>query len=96
MPPTRGIRLLRDQRGERRRRHAQDRGAVLDRTEHLPQGDFTPNKDIISGQGIRIKKQSGIDLLAAPFHLKVTSTKELSRTNLENNKGVIVTVLYVL
>ena len=65
-------------------------------TEHLPQGDFTPNKDIISGQGIRIKKQSGIDLLAAPFHLKVTSTKELSRTNLENNKGVIVTVLYVL
>ena len=65
-------------------------------TEHLPKGDFTPNKDIISGQGIRIKKQSGIDLLAAPFHLKVTSTKVLSRTNLENNKGVIVTILYVL
>ena len=26
-------------------------------TEHLPEGDFVPNKDIISGQGIRLKKQ---------------------------------------
>ena len=65
-------------------------------TEHLPKGDFISNKDIISGQGIRIKKQSGIDLLTAPFHLKVKSTKQLLTTNLEDNKGVIVTVLYVL
>ncbi len=29
-------------------------------TEHLPEEDFEPNKDIISGQGIRLKKQSGV------------------------------------
>ncbi|MFT5672956.1 MAG: SAM-dependent methyltransferase, partial [Polaribacter sp.] len=28
-------------------------------TEHLPKGDFIPNKDILSGQGIRLKKKSG-------------------------------------
>ena len=63
-------------------------------TEHLPTGDFTPNKDIISGQGIRIKKQSGINLLAAPFNFKVIAEKELSSIKLEGNKGVIVTTLY--
>ncbi|MDD7914699.1 class I SAM-dependent methyltransferase [Polaribacter ponticola] len=63
-------------------------------TEHLPTGDFTPNKDIISGQGIRIKKQSGINLLAAPFNFKVIAEKELSSIKLEDNKGVIVTTLY--
>ena len=40
-------------------------------TEHLPEGNFLPNKDIISGQGIRLKKQSGLNLLAAPFNFKV-------------------------
>ncbi|MGB0870623.1 MAG: class I SAM-dependent methyltransferase [Flavobacteriales bacterium] len=33
-------------------------------TEHLPTGQFNPNIDIISGQGIRLKKKSGIDLLS--------------------------------
>ncbi|PHS08772.1 MAG: hypothetical protein COA88_05965 [Kordia sp.] len=28
-------------------------------TEHLPIGDFIPNKDVILGQGIRLKKGSG-------------------------------------
>jgi hypothetical protein len=63
-------------------------------TEHLPAGDFIPNKDIISGQGIRIKKQSGLDLLAAPFHLVVKDTKQLSKVVLNEQKGVIVTTLY--
>ncbi|MEO0573774.1 MAG: class I SAM-dependent methyltransferase [Bacteroidota bacterium] len=35
-------------------------------TEHLPENDFIPNKDIISGQGIRLKNQSGVDVLKAP------------------------------
>ncbi|WP_299064658.1 class I SAM-dependent methyltransferase [uncultured Polaribacter sp.] len=65
-------------------------------TEHLPNGNFTPNKNIISGQGIRLKKQSGIDLLAAPFHLKVQEEKQLLAYNLKGNKGVIVTTLYKL
>ncbi len=63
-------------------------------TEHLPQGDFEPNKNIISGQGIRIKKQSGVAILAPPFNFKVTTSSELLRYDLGDNKGVIVTMLY--
>ncbi|MFD2528757.1 class I SAM-dependent methyltransferase [Polaribacter marinaquae] len=65
-------------------------------TEHLPLGDFEPNKDIISGQGIRLKKKSGINLLAPPFNLKVQSEKELVSVTLTDNKGVLVTTLYQL
>ena len=65
-------------------------------TEHLPSGDFEPNKDKISGQGIRLKQNSGIDVLAAPFHWKVKEAKELLSLELENGKGRIVTTLYVL
>ncbi|PWG06224.1 class I SAM-dependent methyltransferase [Polaribacter aquimarinus] len=63
-------------------------------TEHLPNGEFTPNKDIISGQGIRLKKQSGIDLLCAPYYLEIKGQKELSKIHLENTKGIIKTVCY--
>ncbi|SDS12699.1 Methyltransferase domain-containing protein [Polaribacter sp. KT25b] len=63
-------------------------------TEHIPLGDFMPNKDIISGQGIRIKKQSGVNLLQPPFNLKIKREKELLVTKLKDNKGVIVTALY--
>jgi hypothetical protein len=41
-------------------------------TEHFPEGAFTPNKEIISGQGIRLRKQSGLNLLAPPFNFGVT------------------------
>ncbi len=64
-------------------------------TEHLPVGDFEPNKDKISGQGIRLKQNSGIDVLAAPFHWKVIEAKELLSLELENGKGRIVTTLYL-
>ena len=63
-------------------------------TEHLPQGDFTPNLNIISGQATRLKKQSGVDLLAPPFNLKVKDERELCRVFLEGKKGVIRTVVY--
>ena len=63
-------------------------------TEHLPEGDFTPNKDIISGQGIRLKKQSGLNLLAPPFNFKVKEQKQLLSVNLDDYKGVIVTTMY--
>ncbi|MFD2915998.1 class I SAM-dependent methyltransferase [Psychroserpens luteus] len=63
-------------------------------TEHLPEGHFTPNKDIISGQGIRLKKQSGLNLLAPPFNFKVKEEKQLSSITLDDNKGVIMTTLY--
>ena len=63
-------------------------------TEHLPESDFIPNKDIISGQGIRLKKQSGINLLASPFNFKVKEEKLLLSVVLDDTKGVIVTTLY--
>ena len=65
-------------------------------TEHLPEGDFTPNKDIISGQGIRLKKQSGINLMVAPFHFNVKEEKELLSIDLKGGKGRLVTTLYTL
>ena len=65
-------------------------------TEHLPIGDFEPNKDIISGQGIRIKKQSGVNLIAPPFNLKVKEEKDILTFELKNGKGRIVTKLYIL
>ena len=63
-------------------------------TDHLPEGDFIPNKDIISGQGIRLKKQSGVNLTAAPFNLKVKEEMQLSSSILNGQKGTIVTTLY--
>lgn len=65
-------------------------------TEHLPEGDFTPNIDIISGQGIRIKKQSGLDVLAPPFNFKVKASSQLVSYVIGDGKGVIVTTLYLL
>lgn len=65
-------------------------------TEHIPLFDFTPNLDIISGQGIRLKKQSGLDVLKAPFNFKVTSQEELLTINLKDGKGKIVTTKYTL
>ena len=65
-------------------------------TEHLPEGDFVPNKDIISGQGIRLKLQSGVDVTSAPFNLKIHEEKEILSIDLKNGKGKIVTKLHVL
>ena len=65
-------------------------------TEHLPEEEFVPNRDIISGQGIRLKKQSGLDLLKAPFHLKVKEGKPLLSVCPTDQKGVIITTLYRL
>ncbi|OIQ30517.1 MAG: SAM-dependent methyltransferase [Bacteroidetes bacterium MedPE-SWsnd-G2] len=65
-------------------------------TEHVPNGEFIPNLDIISGQGIRLKKKSGIDLLAAPFNLVIKSKERLHRVDLGPNKGVIETHCYTM
>ncbi len=65
-------------------------------TEHVPEGHFIPNTDIVSGQGIRLKKQSGLDLLKAPFHFKVKEGKPLLSVCPTDQKGVIITTLYRL
>lgn len=63
-------------------------------TEHIPEGEFVPNKDIIAGQGIRLKKGSGVDLLAAPFNLEFKGVNLLCSAELKEYQGVIVTKLY--
>ncbi|SFZ90868.1 Methyltransferase domain-containing protein [Flaviramulus basaltis] len=63
-------------------------------TEHIPLGNFIPNQDIISGQGIRIKQNSGVNILEAPFNFKTKEETVLEEYILENNKGRIVTTLY--
>ncbi len=63
-------------------------------TEHLPNGQFIPNKDIIAGQGIRIKKQSGLCLTKPPFNFKPKVERFLQTTQLTENKGNIKTILY--
>lgn len=62
-------------------------------TEHLPDSSFVPNKDIISGQGTRLKKKSGVNLLAPPFELSVKEQKALLSIALTPGKGRIVTTL---
>lgn len=64
-------------------------------TEHIPEGDFSANADIISGQGIRLKKKSGVDLLAPPFNLKVKEQKTLHSVKPADNDGLILTTLYI-
>lgn len=63
-------------------------------TEHIPEGEFVPNKEIISGQGTRLKKQSGVKLLAQPFNFKVKEEKKLLSVILDDNKGIIETTVY--
>lgn len=65
-------------------------------TEHIPLGDFIPNKDIISGQGNRMKQGSGVHVLVAPFNLKIKEAQLLGRYMDKNQKGQIVTMLYQL
>ncbi|SHJ42831.1 Methyltransferase domain-containing protein [Maribacter aquivivus] len=61
-------------------------------TEHVPEGDFVPNIDIISGQGTRLKKQSGINLLLPPFNFKMLEESVL--LSVIDKNGLIVTTLY--
>ena len=63
-------------------------------TEHIPLDNFVPNKDIISGQGIRLKQNSGVNLLAPPFSLKIKEENQLGEYILENEKGRLVTTLF--
>ncbi|GAA4297183.1 class I SAM-dependent methyltransferase [Aestuariibaculum suncheonense] len=63
-------------------------------TEHIPLGEFTPNKDIISGQGIRLKQNSGISITEAPFNFKIKHQKQLSELIVNDQKERIVTNLY--
>lgn len=63
-------------------------------TEHIPEKDFVPNIDIISGQGTRLKKNSGVHLGASPFHFTAVKEKLLLSIPSPDSKGIIKTTLY--
>ncbi len=63
-------------------------------TEHIPEGDFIPNKDIISGQGNRLKVKSGVAITAPPFNFKAKNETQLTSVFLGKGKGVILTTLF--
>lgn len=65
-------------------------------TEHIPNGDFITNIDIISGRGIRLKKQSGVDITKPPFNLKFKTQKDLVSLPSVNFGGVVKTTLFEL
>ena len=65
-------------------------------TEHLPVGDFIPNTNKIASQGIRLKHQSGVDILKEPFNFIVKKQEVLDEVILENGNGRIVTILYTI
>lgn len=55
-----------------------------------------PDLDIISGQGVRLKRKSGVVLKEEPFNFDYSSKRKLLRYELENGKGSIVTWVYEL
>jgi hypothetical protein len=63
-------------------------------TEHLPNGEFEPNKDKDTGPDIRTAINSGVVLTSPPFNLKTKETKILCEVKLP--KGNIQTVLYTM
>lgn len=65
-------------------------------TEHFPAYKFEANEDIISGQGIRLKKKSGLDILKPPFNFKVESAEKLLSLPVNNEQEIIETTLYTV
>lgn len=65
-------------------------------TEHIPEGDFRPNIDIISGSGIRLTKKSGVDITKPPFNLKFKRKRVLLSLKSKNFGGIIITTLFEL
>ena len=63
-------------------------------TEHLPHGEFVPNKDIIAGQGTRLKMNSGVNLLASPFNFNIKREEKLLSVTVDDNHGTIETLIY--
>lgn len=65
-------------------------------TEHLPQGKFVPNIDIIANLGNRLKVKSGVDITESPFNFKSSTNQVLNEVFLEDGNGIIETRLFTL
>lgn len=62
-------------------------------TEHIPEEEFVPNLDIISGQGTRLKKKSGLLITKDPFNFTYKEEREI--LSLSDNHGIMKTMLYL-
>lgn len=65
-------------------------------TEHIPEGKFVANLDIIASQGTRLKIGSGVDVTRPPFDFSFMHKKELTRTLSPDGKSVILTTLFTM
>lgn len=65
-------------------------------TEHIPEGDFVANYDKVASLGIRLKNNSGVDIVQSPFYFQFKSKKKLVSVKSINWKGNIVTNLFLL
>ena len=63
-------------------------------TEHVPMGPYESNKDMVTSQGIRLKKKSGVDLMAPPFDLGAKNVQKIVTVPDLENGGEILTTLY--
>ena len=64
-------------------------------TEHVPSSNsFKSNQDITSGPGIRLHKNSGVDLAKYPFNLKYKKKRILNITKSDLIEGCLKTSLY--
>ncbi|ADV48215.1 hypothetical protein Celal_0888 [Cellulophaga algicola DSM 14237] len=62
-------------------------------TEHIPNGHYEPNVDVVTSMGNRLKKKSGVDLMAHPFNFKPIASYELLRIVLDD-ESCIQTMVY--
>ena len=68
-------------------------------TEHLPDNNFSPNKDISTGPYIRLFKNSGVVLTKSPFNLKIIFEKNICNIKpktIDGFEGVINTKILKL
>ncbi|WP_291869798.1 class I SAM-dependent methyltransferase [Maribacter sp.] len=61
-------------------------------TEHLPLKNYVANIDIITGQGIRLKKNSGVDILKPPFSMQTKLLKNLGAVRYDHNSGIFTKI----
>ncbi|WP_047416619.1 class I SAM-dependent methyltransferase [Cellulophaga sp. Hel_I_12] len=62
-------------------------------TEHIPSFAFTPNLDLVTGQGNRLKLKSGVVLTEKPFNFKPLRQETLLELPIDT-KSVLKTILY--
>ena len=62
-------------------------------TEHIPSFGFRPNADLVTGQGNRLKLESGVVITENPFNLKPLREETLLELPVDS-KSILKTILY--